>query len=256
MIRIRSIKRTAFVFQPPPLVQISNSMEFDSNSTPPATVCEQSISHCPMTVTPQAPHPSCDGAKSSGAKSSSRARQDEAIGVCHLLRTVLLCFSRVCHRRAARWPSHAGFCPPPPPFSMNLHLLLPLHRNETQFPLLWLVTTSQWPPIKGLYRDAECVAWALQSLPLALKPTKNAIAHLSVFVVPALYDADNHTLSVHYFKKEWVHVPGNPDPIAHMSQSEEASAVFEQAAAPALAPTFGFGVVLTPIALHLNAVHH
>jgi hypothetical protein len=118
--------------------------------------------------------------------------------------------------------------PPPPPSSMNLHLLLPLHRNETQCPLLWLVTPSQWPPIKGLYRDAECVAWALQSLPLALKPTKNAIAHLSAFVVPALYDADNHTLSVHYFKKEWVHVPGNPDPIAHISQSEEVSAVLSR----------------------------
>jgi hypothetical protein len=89
---------------------------------------------------------------------------------------------------------------------------------------LCLLTPSQWPPIKGLYRDAECVAWALQSLPLSLRPTA-FIEHLSAFVVPALYDADNHTLSVHYFKKEWLPFPGNPDPIAHISQSEEASAL-------------------------------
>jgi hypothetical protein len=36
------------------------------------------------------------------------------------------------------------------------------------------------------------VAWALQSLPLSLKPAKAAIAQLSAFVVPSLYDADTH----------------------------------------------------------------
>jgi cell division septation protein DedD len=76
-----------------------------------------------------------------------------------------------------------------------------------------------------LYRDAECVAWALQSLPLSIRPTRATPSHLSVFVVPALYDADNYTLVVHYLQREWAPLPGNPQPIAHMPQSREMSAV-------------------------------
>jgi hypothetical protein len=91
--------------------------------------------------------------------------------------------------------------------------------------LAYFLTRAQWPPIKGLYRDAECVAWALQSLPLSIRPTRATPSHLSVFVVPALYDADNYTLVVHYLQREWAPLPGNPQPIAHMPQSREMSAV-------------------------------
>ncbi len=108
------------------------------------------------------------------------------------------------------------------PFLLQYTISVP-HRS--------LLTPTQWPPIKGLYRDAECVAWALQSLPLALRPTKASISDLSVFVVPSLYNADNHTLIVHYLEREWTHQPGNPDPIAHISQPRELSAL-----ASALAP--------------------
>jgi hypothetical protein len=87
------------------------------------------------------------------------------------------------------------------------------------------LTRVQWPPIKGVYRDAECVAWALQSLPLSIRPTTATLSHLSVFVVPALYDADNYTLVVHYLQREWHPLPGNPQPIAHVPQSREMSAV-------------------------------
>jgi glycosyltransferase involved in cell wall biosynthesis len=120
-----------------------------------------------------------------------------------------LCCCRAAQRRAARWSPHAGLAFPTLSWTSTALFL----------------THTQWPPIKGLYRDAECVAWALQSLPLALRPAKATISDLSVFVVPSLYDADNHTLLVHYLEREWTHKPGNPDPIAHISQPRELSAL-------------------------------
>ena len=124
----RAANRTAFVFKSEPFFQISNL-----NTTGYLEILRQfvnrTISHASH---PHTPHPVVlHGAKSSGAKSSPRAHQDESNSACHLLCTVLLCFSRVCHRWAARWPPHAGFCPPLP-LSMNPHLLPPLHRNEMQ----------------------------------------------------------------------------------------------------------------------------
>ena len=107
--------------------------------------------------------------------------------------------------RPPRWSPHAGAS----------HIL-----QRARF-----LTRAQWPPIKGLYRDAECVAWALQSLPLSIRPTKTTSTDLSVFVVPALYDADNHTLVKHFLGRDWVPIPSNPKPIAHMTQSRDMSAL-------------------------------